>query len=128
MSGNGLLARLFGGGRVKRTANWPLAEGVITLYNLSGDDSELAYSYNVKGRNYYGHTINFLIRPEHIQSNLDIEDQGIQIRVRFNPERPSNCSIAGKDNPHLHFRINPAAQKALQRASTIGQRIPQGQH
>lgn len=128
MSGNGFLARLFGGGRVQRTANWPLAEGVVTVYNLTGEDSELAYSYNVKGRNYYGHTINFLIRPEHIQPNVDIEDQGIQIHVRYNPERPSNCSITGKDNPQLRFRINPAAQKALQHAAGVGQRVPQGQH
>ncbi|MDE3201318.1 MAG: hypothetical protein KGN79_10405 [Acidobacteriota bacterium] len=128
MSGPGFLARLFGGGRVKRTADWPIAEGVVTQYSVSGDDSELAYSYNVKGRNYYGHTINFLIRPEHIQPGVDIEDQGIQLRVRYNPERPSNCSLTGKDNPLLRFRMNPAAQKALQHAATVGPRIPQGQH
>lgn len=109
----GPLSRLLGGGRVKRTADWPMVEGVITLFTQSGDTSELSYTYNVKGRNYYGQTVNFLLRPEHYRPNVDIEDQALPIRVRYNPERPSNCSIIGKDNPILRFRLNITSKRAL---------------
>ena len=122
----GFLSRLFGGGRISRTASWPLSEGIITLYSQSGDNSELSYSYNVNGRNFYGHTLNFLIRPEYFQPNVDIEDQALPIRVRYNPEQPSNCSLAGKDNPHLHFRVNASARKALLiQGPPVRSRVPQ---